>query len=242
MLLTLLVVPLIGILLILLVPVKFIKSVCLLASLVNFYICIILWLNFDANTIDYQFTISFTSFNFCYITLGIDGLSIFFIILTTFFFPICILSNWNNIIFNHFTYLLLYLLLEVLLLSVFIVLDFLLFYIAFESVLIPLFLIIGIWGGRKMRVRAAFLLFLYTLFGSLFILVSILIIYNSLGTTNFTIISLSDLTINAQKLLFIGFFISIAIKTPLYPFYTWLTFAHTEAPVGGSIILARSYS
>lgn len=107
-----------------------------------------------------------------------------------------------------------------LLIAVFIVLDFILFYIFFESVLIPLFIIIGIWGGSQMRIRAAYLLFLYTLFGSLFILVSILIIYNSLGSTSFTILSISEITLSSQKLLFIGFFISIAIKTPLYPFYT----------------------
>lgn len=238
MLIIIIIIPLFGIFIIILLPVNTNKYISLISSLVNFFISILLWQNFDSGTIDYQFTTDFNSLNFCHLHFGVDGISIYFIILTTFLIPICILSNWKNIIYGQEYYFISFLILEILLIAVFIVLDLILFYIFFESVLIPLFIIIGIWGGSSIRTRAAFLLFLYTLLGSLFILVSILIIYNNLGSTDFTIISISDICLESQKILFLGFFISIAIKTPLFPFYTWLTFAHSEAPIGGSILLA----
>jgi NADH-ubiquinone oxidoreductase chain 4 len=131
-----------------------------------------------------------------------------------------------------------FLLLETLLIAVFVVLDLLLFYIFFESVLIPLFLIVGIWGGSPTRVRAAYLLFLYTLFGSLFMLLAFLIIYHNVGSTDFNVVSLSDIDPDSQKIIWLAIFLSMAIKTPLMPFNTWLTYAHSEAPVAGSIILA----
>lgn len=120
----------------------------------------------------------------------------------------------------------------------FVVLDILLFYVFFESVLIPLFFIVGIWGGGPTRIRAAFLLFLYTLFGSLFMLLAFVVIYYNVGSTDFQMISLSDINFGSQKILFLAIFISMAVKTPLVPFNTWLTYAHSEAPVGGSIVLA----
>lgn len=131
-----------------------------------------------------------------------------------------------------------FLVLETLLIAVFIVLDIILFYIFFESVLIPLFIIVGIWGGSAIRVRAAFLLFLYTLFGSLFMLLAFLVIYNNVGSTDYQVVSLSEINLESQKILWLAVFISMAIKTPLVPFNTWLTYAHSEAPVGGSIVLA----
>jgi NADH-ubiquinone oxidoreductase chain 4 len=113
-----------------------------------------------------------------------------------------------------------------------------LFYIFFESVLIPLFLIVGIWGGSDTRIRAAFLLFLYTLAGSLFMLLAIMVIYYNVGSTDFTMISLSDISLDSQKLLWLAFFLSFAVKTPLVPFHMWLPRAHAEAPLAGSILLA----
>lgn len=234
----LLIVPLIGIFLLIIIPASTVKPVSLATSTFNFFCGILLFLNFDSKISDYQFTSTIDSISFCHLYLGVDGISIYFILLTTILIPICILSNWNNIIMHQKSYFISFLFLEILLIAVFSVLDLVLFYIFFESVLIPLFIIIGTWGSGDQRVRAAFLLFLYTLLGSLFILIAILIIFNQLGSTDFSIISISEISLESQKYIFLGFFISIAIKTPLYPFYTWLTFAHVDAPVAGSIILA----
>lgn len=219
------------------------KRIALSGTLINFIISIVLWSNFNANIPEgtYQFTQEFLpeQVTFCHLHIGIDGISLYFVLLTTLIIPICILSNWNNISADGFRYFLIcFLLLETLLIAVFVVLDILLFYIFFESVLIPLFFIVGIWGGGPTRVRAAFLLFLYTLFGSLFMLLSFLAIYYNVGSTDFQVISLSEINLDAQKLLWLGIFISMAVKTPLVPFNTWLTYAHSEAPVGGSIVLA----
>lgn len=216
------------------------KKVALGASLLNFVVSIVLWAEFDSSTTEYQFTQEFLAqqVTFCHINIGIDGISLYFVLLTTFIIPVCILSNWDNITYSIKYFLMSFLILETLLIAVFVVLDILLFYIFFESVLIPLFLIIGIWGGSSRRVRAAYLLFLYTLFGSLFMLLSFLVIYYNTGTTDFNIVSLSEISFESQKLLWLGIFLSIAIKTPLLPFNTWLTYAHSEAPVGGSIVLA----
>lgn len=215
-----------------------IKKIALTSTLITFIISIYIYCEFDSITSEYQFTQEFNQVNFCHFYLGVDGISLYFIILTTFITPICILSNWNNIKKDIKYYLICFLVLETLLIITFVVLDIILFYIFFESVLIPLFLIVGIWGGSATRVRASFLLFLYTLFGSLFILLSFLVIYYNVGTTDFNIISINEISLDQQKILFIGIFISIAVKTPLIPFNTWLTYAHSEAPVGGSIILA----
>ncbi|PRD22112.1 UNVERIFIED_CONTAM: NADH-ubiquinone oxidoreductase chain 4 [Trichonephila clavipes] len=219
------------------------KRIALSGTLINFIISIVLWSNFNANIPEgtYQFTQEFLpeQVTFCHLHIGIDGISLYFVLLTTLIIPICILSNWNNISADGFRYFLIcFLLLETLLIAVFVVLDILLFYIFFESVLIPLFFIVGIWGGGPTRVRAAFLLFLYTLFGSLFMLLSFLAIYYNVGSTDFQVVSLSEINLEAQKLLWLGIFISMAVKTPLVPFNTWLTYAHSEAPVGGSIVLA----
>ena len=220
-----------------------IKRFALTITIITFIISIILWLEFDSSTSDYQFTatyikgiVSFTNFS-----IGIDGISLYFVILTTFLLPICILSNWNNI--DSITikyYLISFLILETLLIAVFSVLDLILFYIFFESVLIPLFLIVGVWGSgnNTIRIRAAFLLFLYTLFGSLFMLIAFIVIYYNIGSSDFQVISLHNISLESQKYLWIAIFISIAIKTPLIPGHIWLPRAHAEAPLAGSIILA----
>lgn len=214
------------------------KKIALFTALLNFVVSLIMWAQFDSSTREYQFTQEFNQVNFCHLHIGVDGVSLYFILLTTLLTPICLLSNWNNVLVSQKYYFMCFLLLESLLIRVFVVLDILLFYIFFESVLIPLFLIVGIWGGSATRVRAAFLLFLYTLFGSLFMLLSFLVIYYNIGSTDFQVISLCEMTLDAQKVLWIGVFISMAVKTPLVPLNTWLTYAHSEAPVGGSIILA----
>lgn len=222
------------------------KRVALITSLVVFFVSMILWTEFDSSSSDYQFTQDFSvsslweakeQVHFCHLKLGIDGISLYFVLLTTFITPICILSNWSTLPNMKF-FLSSFLLLESLLLCVFTVCDILLFYIFFESVLIPLFLIVGIWGGSATRVRAAFLLFLYTLFGSLFMLLSFLGIYYHVGSTDFQVVSLGEISLDAQKVLWLGIFLSMAIKTPLLPFHVWLPRAHAEAPLAGSVVLA----
>lgn len=214
-----------------------IKQITLSISIIPFLLSILCFIQFNNNCLDYQFTFinknEFTPF-----TLGIDGLSLYFVILTTFIIPICLLSNYYNISINNKNFVICFLILESLLITTFLVLDIILFYVFFESVLIPLFLIVGIWGGSNIRVRAAYLLFLYTLFGSLFILLAFITIYNNVGITDFQLIQITEIDFVSQKILFFCTFISIAIKTPLFPFNTWLTYAHSEAPVGGSIVLA----
>ena len=152
--------------------------------------------------------------------------------------PVCILSNWTDITYKLKYFLISFLLLETLQISVFIMLDLLMFYVFFESVLIPLFFIVGIWGASESRIRASYYLFLYTLAGSLFMLLAILYIFANVGSTDFTLISLLDISLPLQKWLWLAFFISFAIKTPLWPFHVWLPKAHAEAPLGGSILLA----
>ena len=214
------------------------KRLALGTSLINFVLSIVLWGEFDSSTSEYQFTQEFNQVNFCHLHIGVDGISLYFILLTTFITPICILSNWDNIKEQLKYFLMCFLVLETLLIAVFVVLDILLFYVFFESVLIPLFLIVGIWGGSATRVRAAFLLFLYTLFGSLFMLLAFLVIYYNVGSTDFQVVSLSEINLESQKLLWLAVFISMAIKTPLLPFHVWLPRAHAEAPLAGSVILA----
>jgi NADH-ubiquinone oxidoreductase chain 4 len=214
------------------------KRIALLTALVNFFVSIVLWGEFDSSATQYQFVQEFNNLSFCHFHIGVDGISLYFVLLTTFITPICILSNWSNIRSGIKYFLIAFLLLETLLVAVFVVLDLMLFYIFFESVLIPLFLIIGIWGGSENRIRASFLLFLYTLAGSLFMLLAVVVIYYNIGSTDFLMISLADISLDSQKILWLAFFLSFAVKTPLVPFHMWLPRAHAEAPLAGSVLLA----
>lgn len=180
------------------------KQVALFTSLVNFIISLIIWAQFDSSVSHYQFQEEFTQISFCHLHLGIDGISLYFVLLTTFITPICILSNWHDIKVGLKYFLIAFLVLETLQIAVFVVLDLLLFYIFFESVLIPLFLIVGIWGASEARIRASFLLFLYTLAGSLFMLLAIMVIYYNVGSTDFQLISLSEISASSQKLLWLS--------------------------------------
>lgn len=214
------------------------KQVALLTSMITLIISIVLWGQFDASSVQYQFVQEFNHLSFCHFNIGIDGISLYFVLLTTFITPFCILSNWDSITHNVKYFLIAFLLMESLLIAVFVVLDLMLFYVFFESVLIPMFLVVGIWGGSDTRIRASYLLFLYTLAGSLFMLLAILVIYYNVGSTDFTVISLSNISFDRQKILWLAFFLSFAVKTPLFPFHIWLPRAHAEAPVAGSILLA----
>lgn len=215
-----------------------IKKVALTTALINFVVSMIMWGEFDSSATQYQFVQEFNSLSFCHLNIGVDGISLYFVLLTTFMIPLCLLSNWVNISYGIKYYVIAFLLMETLLIAVFVVLDLMLFYIFYESVLIPMFLVVGIWGGSVTRIRASFLLFLYTLAGSLFMLLAIMVIYYNVGTTDFTVVSLSDLDAGGQKILWLAFFLSFAVKTPLVPFHMWLPRAHAEAPVGGSMLLA----
>lgn len=210
MIISLLIIPLIGVLSLLLIKENSInvksqmKNIALFTSLINLLISLIMWYQFDSSSSNYQFLQEFNYLTFCHFNIGIDGISIYFILLTTFITPLCILSNWSDINNKLKYFLISFLILETLQIAVFVVLDLFLFYIFFESVLIPLFFIIIIWGGSSKKYRAAFLLFLYTLGGSLFMLLAILFIYYNTGSTDFLLLSLSDINFNSQKILWLS--------------------------------------
>ena len=246
MLSLLLLIPIIGSLLLLTIPEDSIenkirmKRITLIIMLINFLISIYIWLEFDSSTSQYQFVYEFIELSYCHLNIGIDGISLYFVLLTTFVSPIAVLSNYNNINNNLKYFLISFLLLETLQIGVFVVLDLLLFYIFFESVLPILFLIIIVYGSGEARIRSALLLFLYTLAGSLFMLLAILQIYSYVGSTDFQIISLSEINLDSQKILWLGFFIAFAVKTPLWPLTGWLYRAHADSPLAGSILLAAT--
>jgi len=246
MLTILILIPIIGSLIIMPMEDKSqMKKFALNITIINFIISLFVWYNFDSNTTQYQFVTSSedTILQFCHLNFGVDGISLYFLLLTTFISPIAILSNYNNIQDDQQPiklFLISLLLLESLQICAFVSLDLLLFYIFFESVLPILFIVIIIFGHGMDRFRSAFLLFLYTLAGSLPMLLSILMIYNYIGSTDFQLISLYEISLDSQKLLWLGFFIAFAVKTPLYPFIIWLPKAHSDSPLAGSILLAAT--
>ena len=215
-----------------------VKYVALFTSLVNFLLSIYLWFLFDQSTPEFQFVeerewlAGIVNYK-----VGIDGISILFVVLTTFITPICIISVNNSINTRLRDFLIAILIMESFMIGVFCALDLVVFYLFFEAGLIPMFLIIGIWGGSR-RVYSAFKFFLYTLLGSVLMLVAIISIYWISGTTD--VIQLYELGIDAkyQNLLWLAFFSSFAVKTPMWPVHTWLPDAHVEAPTAGSVLLA----
>lgn len=215
-----------------------VKRVALLTTLVTFVLSMVLWTSFDSSLDQYQFTAEYNKLSFLHMHIGVDGLSLYFVLLTTFTMPICLLACWDNIKHNMKSFMIALLVLETLLIGVFVVLDLLLFYVFFEAVLVPLFIIIGVWGASADRVRAAFLFFLYTLFGSLFMLLAFLVIFYHVGSTDFEMISLVDISLANQRWLWLAIFLSIAVKTPLLPVHIWLSRAHVERPISRSMILA----
>lgn len=169
--------------------------------------------------------------------MGVDGISLFFVLLSTFLTPICILASWHSIKKRVKEYMVAFLVLETLMIGTFCALDTILFYVFFEAVLIPMFLIIGIWGGPR-RVYSAFKFFLYTLFGSVLMLVALLALYYKTGTTDIPQLMASPVIREWQIWLWLAFFASFAVKMPMWPVHTWLPDAHVEAPTAGSVILA----
>jgi NADH-ubiquinone oxidoreductase chain 4 len=213
------------------------KIIVFVISIINFIISLIIYIIFDFSTNQYQFVQQQYEMSFFDLYLGVDGISIYFILLTTIIMPIALLSNWNSITENYRSYLIIMLLLEALLLAVFLVLDMLFFYIFFESILPPLFLLIGLFGSKN-KVRASFYIFLYTLWGSLFLLLAILTMSSIMGTTDFDALFKTNFDYSTQIYLFVGIMIAFAVKTPTIFLNNWLLKAHVESPLGGSIVLA----
>jgi NADH-quinone oxidoreductase subunit M len=241
---TLLLIPIFGTITILLINSnddigkRNIKTVALYTSLVNFIVSLLLWINFDKLTSSFQYVEQYywLSENITY-HVGVDGISVFLIILTTFLMPFCILTSWDSIKEKVKEYMIAFLILETLMIGVFCALDLVVFYLFFEACLIPMFLIIGVWGGPR-RVYATFKFFLYTLSGSVLMLIAIIYIYIITGTTNIVELNGYPFDYSIQTWLWLAFFISFAVKMPMFPVHTWLPDAHVEAPTAGSVILA----
>jgi NADH-ubiquinone oxidoreductase chain 4 len=214
-----------------------IKKVGITTTVLNLLVSLLIFFLFDYSSNQFQFVKEYYEISYFDFYLGLDGLSIYFVLLTTIISPIALLSNWTSINENVRSYVVIILLLETLLLAVFLVLDILLFYIFFESILPPLFILIGLFGSSN-KVRASFYLFLYTLLGSLFLLLSILSISSIMGTTDFDALYKTNFNYSTQLFLFYGIFIAFAVKTPTIFLNTWLLKAHVESPLSGSIILA----
>jgi len=206
--------------------------------LFTFALSLLLWTGFDTSTAAYQFVEKhdWLGGNINY-HMGIDGISMPFIILTTFLMPLCILASWESITVRVKDYMIAFLVLETLMIGVFSSLDLILFYLFFEGGLIPMFLIIGVWGGKR-RVYASFKFFLYTLAGSVLMLLAIMAMYWSAGTTDITALMAHRFDPAMQTWLWLAFFASFAVKVPMWPVHTWLPDAHVEAPTAGSVILA----
>nr|AOX48931.1 NADH dehydrogenase subunit 4 [Gelidium crinale f. luxurians] len=235
--------PLLGALSLYLAPtvnLRLCRLIALYSSCITFLFSLSIWLQFDSSTSLFQFIYTFSwlkNWNIYY-TIGVDGISIFFILLTTFLTIICILISWVSITFLLKEYLICFLILEFCLIQVFSVLDLLLFYIFFESVLIPMFLIVGVWGSRSRKIRAAYQFFLYTLIGSLLMLIGLIFVYFQAGTTDIQLLWQTNFSEFRQLILWVAFFSSFAVKIPMIPFHIWLPEAHAEAPTAGSVILA----
>ena len=212
--------------------------ISLFSSLATFLLSLFIWYSLDFTSADFQFLEEKTWINdFIKFKLGVDGISILFIVLTTFITPICIISCVNSVKERVNEFLIAILVLETFMIGVFCSLDLVVFYLFFEAGLIPMFLIIGVWGGPK-RVYSAFKFFLFTLLGSVLMLVAIIAIYWITGTTDVTEIYKIKIPKEYQNLLWLAFFSSFAVKMPMWPVHTWLPDAHVEAPTAGSVILA----
>jgi proton-translocating NADH-quinone oxidoreductase chain M len=219
---------------------KLIKNFSIFMSFFIFLVSLPLWILFDKSTSNFQYVFKLEwidQFNINFY-LGIDGISLFFIILTTFLIPLCMLISYEIIDKNIKEYFILYFILEFCLIISFSVLDLLIFYIFFESVLIPMFLIIGIWGSRERKIKASYLFFIYTLAGSLFMFIAIIHLFLTVGTTDYQVLYYSNFKFSYEKLYWLAFFLSFAVKLPMLPFHVWLPEAHVEAPTAGSVLLA----
>ncbi len=217
------------------------RYIALFTTIITFFTSLGLWFGFDASSAKFQFVEKAQWFGDLGINyhLGIDGISLFMVLLTTFLMPFCILCSWESITTRVRAFMVNFLLLEAFVIGVFCVLDTVMFYIFFEGMLIPMYLIIGIWGGNR-RIYASYKFFLYTLAGSVLFLVAIIYLYLSFGTTDIpTLMEKSpSLALSVQQYLWLAMFASFAVKVPMWPVHTWLPDAHVQAPTAGSVILA----
>ena len=214
------------------------RNVALWTTLITFVVSLLLWTGFDNSTAAFQFVEkkAWISDGIAY-HLGLDGISMLFVILTTFLMPLCILASWRAIDTRVKEYMVAFLVLETTMVGVFCALDFVVFYLFFEGGLIPMFLIIGVWGGPR-RVYATFKFFLYTLLGSVLMLLAILYMYLQVGTTDIPTLMNAGFDPAWQRWLWLALFAAFAVKIPMWPFHTWLPDAHVEAPTAGSVVLA----
>ncbi|PKU25832.1 NADH-quinone oxidoreductase subunit M [Telmatospirillum siberiense] len=215
------------------------RNVALLTSVATFLVSLLVWANFNSGTADFQMVDQarwLPGFDISY-KMGVDGISLFFVLLSTFLTPLCILSAWVAVQKRVKEYMISFLILETMMVGMFCALDLILFYVFFEAVLIPMFIIIGVWGGPR-RVYAAFKFFLYTLLGSVLMLLAILAIYFDAHTTDIQVLIAHPFPVAMQTWLWLAFFASFAVKVPMWPVHTWLPDAHVEAPTAGSVILA----
>ncbi len=215
------------------------RFVALWTSFINFVASLYVWIKFDGSTANFQFVEHvewMPQFGIAF-HLGVDGISMLFVLLTTILTPICVLASWESITERVKEYMIAFLVMETMMVGMFCALDMVLFYVFFEGVLIPMFLIIGVWGGPR-RVYAAFKFFLYTLLGSVLMLLALLAMYFDAGTTDIPNLMQHRFPVGLQAWLWLAFFASFAVKVPMWPFHTWLPDAHVEAPTAGSVILA----
>nr|QIC54978.1 NADH dehydrogenase subunit 4 [Cryptophyta sp. CCMP2293] len=239
----LILIPLVGILIIFGIcklKINLIKFVAFTISLITFVLSLFLFIFFDNSTSKFQFLEYFEWLPWAnlHVFIGVDGISLFFILLSTFLVFICILTSWSTVNAYEKEHYICFLLILIFLIFVFSVLDILAFYIFFESILIPMYLIIGTWGSRTRKIKAAYQFFLYTLVGSVLMLLAIFFIYFETGTTDIQLLLSVNFSEKKQFILWLAFFASFAVKVPMVPFHIWLPEAHVEAPTSGSVILA----
>lgn len=213
------------------------RWIAFLTTLVTFAVSLLIWIRFDSLSADFQFVEEHAWLGSLRYKMGVDGISMLFVILTTFLMFLCILASWQSIEIRVKEYMIAFLVLETMILGVFCSLDIVLFYLFFEGGLIPMFIIIGIWGAKR-RVYASFKFFLYTLLGSVLMLLAMMAIFWHVGTTDIPTLLQTKFPPEMQWWLWIAFFASFAVKMPMWPVHTWLPDAHVEAPTAGSVILA----
>ncbi len=214
------------------------RWIALFTTLADLVVAIILWARFDGSTAKFQFVeqAHWLGGGITY-HMGVDGISLLFVVLTALLMPFCILASWTSIQKRVAEYMIAFLILQTLMIGVFCALDIMLFYVFFEGQLIPMFIIIGVWGGPR-RVYASFKFFLYTLLGSVLMLLAIMAMYFQAGTTDIVTLLHTHFSPAMQTWLWLAFFASFAVKMPMWPVHTWLPDAHVEAPTAGSVILA----
>ena len=214
------------------------RNVALLTTLLTMVFSLLLWANFDNSSAEFQFVekASWLGEGINY-HMGVDGISLLFVVLTAVLMPVCILASWESLTDRVREYMIAFLILETMMIGVFCALDFVLFYLFFEAGLIPMFLIIGVWGGAR-RIYSTFKFFLFTLLGSVLLLLAVIYMFQEVGTTDIPTLMSHDFGFEAQKWLWLAMFASFAVKMPMWPVHTWLPDAHVEAPTAGSVILA----